>query len=141
MKANRGQTIVELALLLPALSFSVLVIVQFLVFCRNQLEIQHMAQIASDQVAPTTPAGRAIYPQFNKLWGSHTLPDLNRTSAAISSWKPYRGVSTVTASAQLMTLDIESYLLPGPVIEALGLAKQHATAQALREAPVPGGHP
>jgi hypothetical protein len=132
-----GQTLVEVALVLPLLGLAVAVAVQMIVFCHNMIALQMMAAKAARQISVESP--RLPPPPIpSPLWGHVTPAVLRQSKQIVPSWLPFKGKSTVQSAGQLVLVQIKSQLLPGLGFgRVLPMLTQTATAETLFEPPRP----
>jgi len=126
----KGQTLVELAFVIPGFCLAVFAIVRLVVFCWNQVEFQRMAQVAGNDATHSTPDGYRPYHWGNKSWGMR-FPSVTRhyTSTPVTRAQAYRGISTTSLPLRLMHIEIT------------GPNKQKSSIMTLIEPPIPGQRP
>src|SRR5438552_3823937 len=90
----QGQTLVELALVLPCFCLGVFMAVQLMTYCHNMIELQRMAQVALHRVTIENYKEAYKHYGFHSLYGNVTTPRDRFTSQAPTPWRPFEGVST-----------------------------------------------
>jgi hypothetical protein len=134
----RGQTLVELALVLPCLCLGLFMAVQLVCYAHNMIEIQRMAQVTIDRVSYENYASRKRYTRFEALWGRGQAPRSSFRSEPARSWRPFRGISTIQDRGRWVQARVEARLLPnGPFSRNLGTLPEAALAETWLEPPVP----
>lgn len=133
-----GQTLVELALVLPCFCLGVFMAVQLICYCHNMIELQRMAQVMMDRVTYDNYRARKNYTRFHSLWGRYASPQSRFSSESIPHWRPFRGVSTVHEPGRFFTVHVRSELWPGRGFRsALSSVSQSAYAENFLEPPLP----
>jgi hypothetical protein len=140
-RQDHGQTLVELALVLPCFCLGVFMAVQLLTYCHNMVEIQRMAQVALHRITIETYRDAYKHYWFNSLYGNVTLPHDSFSSQSPHPWRKFIGASTVDDSGLLVTVHVASDLLPtNGFRRVLSRVTQAAEAVALLEPPIQGDH-
>ncbi len=135
---NRGQALVELAIVLPCFCLGVFMAVQLITYCHNMVELQRMAQLAIDRLNPDTYGDRSKYSLLNSLWGYFTLPEIRYSSERPRPWRPFHGPSTVKQEGCWFSVKVGTTLLPGAGFSsAWGTVKQESFGETYLEPPVP----
>jgi len=135
---GRGQTLVELALLLPCFCLGVFMAVQLMCYCHNMIELQRMATLDIERVSLEHFKTNRRHFLFDSLFGSVTMPRSRFQKETPVSWRPFKGISTLRAPGQIIKVHVQSDLLPGAGFTR-GLARltQEANAETLLETPLP----
>jgi hypothetical protein len=138
-RQDRGQTLVELALVLPCFCLGIFMAVQLMTYCHNMIELQRMAQVALHRVTIENYKDAYKHYWFHSLYGNVTLPRDRFTSQAPAPWRPFGGFSTIDDPGRIVQVTVTTALLPGRGFSQV-LAKVNQTAQAetLLEPPIPG---
>jgi hypothetical protein len=140
MRRNRGQALVEVALVLPVLGLGVAVAVLLMVYAHNVICLQIMAAKAARRMTVETPHLAPVI-LSHPLWGRTVFPIQKAIPEPLEPWRPFRGLPvapTVATAGQLMSVQINCRLLPG-----LGFSRdvasvmQSAAAETLIEPPRP----
>lgn len=133
-----GQTLVELAIVLPCFCLGVFMAVQLMTYCHNMIEMERMAQLAIDRLNPDTYGNRTKYSLLNSLWGNFTLPEIHYSSERPQPWRPFHGISTVKQEGRLFNVEVGMYLMPGAGFSrVLDTVKQVSFGGTYLEPPVP----
>ena len=134
----RGQTLVELSLVLPCFCLGIFMAVQLMCYCHNMIELQRMVQVMTDRVSYDNYLARKKYARFNSLWGRVTDPWVYFSNNPLQPWQPFRGKSTIQEPGRLIRAYSENDLLPGLGFSSV-LAKktQRAYAETYLEPPIP----
>jgi hypothetical protein len=137
-REESGQTLVELALVLPCFCLGVFMAVQLICYCHNMVELQRMAQLMSDRISYDSYADNKVYKRFNSLWGHFLIPQIHFSRQAPQPWRPFRGISTVQNSGQLFGVSVKTDLLPGAGFSrVLDTVSQQGVAETFLEPPIP----
>ncbi len=137
---DRGQTLVELALVLPCFCLGVFMAVQLMTYCHNMIELQRMAQLAIDRVNPDTYQTRSeSYTLLNSLWGNFSKPRIPRPRSQVANpWRPFNGLSTVKQEGRFYSVKVGTYLKPGNGFsKILDTVKQDSFGETYSEPPIP----
>ncbi len=133
-----GQTLVELALVLPCFCLGVFMAVQLMTYCHNMIEMERMAQLAIDRVNPDTYGSRTQYSLFNSLWGYFSLPAIQYTPGRADPWRRCNGMYTVKAEGSFFNVRVSMLLMPGAGFSSvLDTVKQESFGETYTEPPVP----
>ena len=138
-RRNKGQTLIEVAVVLPLVCLAIVVTVQMIAFCHNAVLLQKMAfQTSRDLSASmrTTPAWLIR----NPLWGRGAAPCPHRSTSILNPWRSFRTrlCPRVSDPGHVTTVDVDSVLLPtmGFGSDLMPL-HQTASAEAYLEPPIP----
>jgi hypothetical protein len=134
---NSGQTLVEVAVVLPLLGLAIAVALQLIFLCLNRIELQVLAAKAVRQISVESPrVAPLVIP--NPLWGRAMPPQQRSSPNAIQPWHPFKGPSTIQTQGSVAVVRVESQLLPmGGFGSVLAMVTQVATAETLLEPPRP----
>jgi hypothetical protein len=111
---RRGQTMVELALLLPLVIFFVATLVQFLLVVRIQVHLQQsvnrmVQSLAIGERAPTAFAREATtYPSGSRLGFLVPFPKIMKEP--LRPWPAYPGNGTARTSGTLVSVELRYHL-------------------------------
>ena len=126
---NRGQSLVETALVLPAFAFTVWSLAQLAFFCLNSVEHQRMAQVAADQLTLNSYRARGDYTWLHAFYAPRvfkfTLPAVQRRIVATPEQKSFTGHATIDTGGRLIVAEVTSNQTP-----------ESFTGWRLRRAPV-----
>ena len=137
-RGERGQTLVELSLVLPCFCLGVFMAVQLMTYCHNMVEMERMAQLAIDRINPDTYGNRSNYSLFNSLWGYFSPPKIQYSSEMPQPWRPFHGISTVKQEGRFFNVKVGMDLLPGAGFSrVLGTVRQESFGETYLEPPVP----
>jgi len=140
---NRGQSLVETAVVMPLLGVFIFGMVWLMCFCRNSVYLQKMAL---DRVRQVSADPKTILRPSRDLWG-HSLPALpQRTTSLANPWRPFTASiipaplipSVQRERGSFIHVTCKSLLMGGQ-----GYTKgwkplwQNASAETLIEAPIP----
>ena len=135
-EAESGQSLVEMALVLPVLLFVLALAIQLIFYCHNMIELQRMAMVAGDRLTIENYKDARNYYWFNSLQGNFLTPKLHYKSEVVQ--RPFNGRSTVQSPGRLVLVWAESNLLPGfGFMSWLPKVSQEAYAEVLLEPPLP----
>jgi hypothetical protein len=135
---EQGQTLVELALVLPCFCLGVFMAVQLMTYCHNMIELQRMAMVALHRVTIENYRDAYKHYWFHSLYGNVTQPKDHYTSQVPSSWRSFHGESTIGDPGRLVQVTVKSDLLPGSGFsQVLARVTQSAQAETLLEPPLP----
>ena len=112
-KVPKGQTLIELAVVLPCFCMGVFMGVQLIYYCHNMIELQRMAQVAIDRVSYENYEIRKKYTRFQSLWGPYKKRPSTFGSEIPQPWRPFKGISTIKNSGRYIHVCVTSDLLPG----------------------------
>ena len=137
-RSLRGQTLVELALVLPCFCLGVFMAVQLICYCHNMIELQRMVQVMADRVSYDNYRARKSYSRFNSMWGRFSDPWVHFSNDPVQPWLPFHGKSTIQEPGRFIRAYSESDLLPGQGFSRV-LAKktERAYAETYLEPPIP----
>jgi len=136
-RKSNGQTLVEVAVVLPLLGLAIAVALQLIFVFLNRIELQVLAAKAARQISVETPSVPSIVIP-NPLWGRATPPQQRSSTNAIQPWNPFKGQSTIQSTGYLAVIQIKSNLLSGGGFgSVLPNVAQYATAETLLEPPRP----
>jgi hypothetical protein len=133
----QGQTLVEMAVVLPILGLAIAAGIQLIVFCHNMITLQLMAANAVRQISAESPM---VPPDSmsHLLWGQTLVVVPKSSRQTIQPWRPFWGKSTVQSPGCLVLVTMQTTLLPGPGFgRFLPLVRQAAAAETLFEPPRP----
>jgi len=137
---ERGQTLVELALVLPCFCLGVFMAVQLICYCHNMIELQRMAQVMVDRVSYENYKATKPYTRFNSLWGRFSFPRARYATQLSQPWRPFQGVSVVKEPGRFFSVHVDTDLLPGQGFSSvLSVVSQKAYAETFLETPIPTG--
>jgi len=137
-KCLGGQTLVELAIVLPCFCLGVFMAVQLMTYCHNMIELERMAQLAIDRLNPDTYGERTKYSLFNSLWGNFSPPQIRYSSEMPQPWRPFHGPSTVKQEGRFFNVKVSMLLMPGAGFSSvLDTVKQESFGETYLEPPVP----
>src|SRR5205085_2517411 len=111
-RSSRGQTLVELALVLPCFCLGVFMAVQLICYCHNMIELERMAQLMIDRVTYQNYRATKPYYLFNSLWGRFVPPLCHFSTSLSKPWRPFSGLSTIQKEGRTFQMHIETHLLP-----------------------------
>ena len=135
---NRGQTLVELALVLPCFCLGVFMAVQLMTYCHNMIELQRMAQVMIDRITYKNYRSSKIYTRPNSLDGKLTHPMAHFSTERVQPWRPFNGISTVDEEGRFFKVKVDTTLLTGNGFRGdLERVKQQAFAETYLEPPLP----
>ena len=135
---TQGQTLIELALVLPCFCLGVFMAVQLIWYCHNMIEIQRMAALEIERVSLEHYEQKRQYSLFHSLFGVVTPPRAQFQDPIPSPWRPFRGVSTIREPGRIISVKVLSDLLPGAGFSrVLSRTTQEAAAETLLETPLP----
>ena len=138
MAKNEGQTLVELALVLPCFCLGVFMAVQLICYCHNMIELQRMGQLMIDRLSYDNYQAQKRYSRFNSLWGRFSIPQAHFLREAPAVWRPFHGLSTVQDQGQLFRVEVGTDLYPGNGFSAvLATVSQRGLAETYLEPPIP----
>ena len=138
MKANNkgGQSLVEVAIVLPVLMVGIFVTAQLAIFCHNRVSLQKMAlQIAVKKTAEDA------YTPTNILWGRASLSVSHPKILQLPHpWRYFYSLTSVNKSpGHVYSLQASSVLSPSAMLFGkIPTVLQMATAVAYSETPAPG---
>jgi hypothetical protein len=137
---NRGQALVEVALVLPVLGLGVAAAVLLIIYGHNVICLQMMAAKAARRMTVEAPSLLPVAVP-HPLWGRVTLPTQRPIRQSLEPWRPFQGLPaapTVQTQGQLASIQIKSLLLPGLGFSRdLPVVTQMAEAETLLEPPQP----
>jgi len=110
---QQGQTLVELALVLPCFCLGVFMAVQLIYLCHNMVELQRMAQVVIDRVSYENYQVRKKYTRFQSLWGPYKRRISEFGSEIPQPWRPFNGISTIHNSGRYIHVCVATDLLSG----------------------------
>jgi hypothetical protein len=138
LRAQFGQTLVELALVLPCFCLGIFMAVQMMTYCHNMVELQRMSMVALHRVTIENYKDAFKHYWFHSLYGNVTKPQDHFASQMPNPWRPFRGISTIKDSGRIVQVTVASDLLPGNGFrKVLARVTQTAQAETLLEAPLP----
>jgi hypothetical protein len=133
-----GQTLMELALVLPCFCLGIFMAVQLICLCHNMVELQRMATVALHKLTLETYQDREEHYWFHSLWGHFKLRQDRYRSQVPEPWRPFKGISIIDRAGRIVQVNVRSRLLPGGVFSrALDPLVLEANAETLLEPPVP----
>ncbi len=137
---QRGQSLVEVALVMPVFAFVVWTLAQLAFFCMNLVEHQRMAQVAAENLTIDSFMSRRPYHWFYRNRGT-TIPALVKTRVmAIPEQKDPHAFAVIKTGGRLFHVQVTSQLLPGAFMgRFLKWANQTAAAEAWMEPDAPEG--
>jgi hypothetical protein len=107
-QTNRGQTLVEVAAVLPLLGLAIAVALQLIFICVNKIELQVLAMKAARQISVDS---RKRSPTPSSLWGRNTPTKQSTSTSTLRPWHPFKGPSTIKTPGYLTAVKVESRLL------------------------------
>ena len=137
-QTDRGQTIVELAIVLPCFCLGVFMGVQLMWCCHNFVELQRMAQVMIDRVTLENYQSRKKYTRFTSLWGEYEDPWGYFDTVTVQPWRPFNGVSTFKETGRFFRVHVDSELFHGEgFTNVLANVPERAYAETFIEPPIP----
>jgi len=136
VKEEHGQSLVEVAVVLPLLMMGIFVTAQLAIFCHNRVCLQTMALQMATKKTSETPYARPV----NTLWGNTTLSAPSpKTVSLPHPWRYFYSLTAVNNSpGHIYMARATSVLGPGPVLAGkIPNVTQLATAAAYVETPAP----
>jgi hypothetical protein len=112
---NRGQSLVELAVVLPVLLLGIVVSSQLIVLCADEFVMQKRVWNAFRQASLQ---GSAVLNAslVRPLWGIPTPVIFHRSSEIPNPWRPFKAMpllgSTVQSPGYIVSFNVSSSLLP-----------------------------
>ena len=139
---NAGQSLVELAFLLPFFCFAIVVYFQLLVLCHNAMVLQasaaHIARAIALSDGPQASSLTQDILAAARLLGRSMPPTIHRNSAPLNPWRPFKGLEVVKTPGGVITAEIRSVLGPKTMFRwALPLTLLTFTAEFPKEPPLP----
>jgi hypothetical protein len=135
---THGQTLAELALILPVFCSGLMVTVQLICFCHNMIELQRMAMVAIDHVSVENYRSERRHYWFHSLRGHVTIPRASYKSEKLQPWRPFKGIATITEPGRLVKVRVSSDLLPRSGFgRVLAPVTQCAFAETMLEPRIP----
>ena len=137
---SSGQTLVELALVLPVLVLLVFAGFLIVATCVNLVVLQTKVF----QTARTVSKHQTSFPGLLglSLWGRARLPTLKRSSQTFQPWRPFKRVyapplpviSTIHTPGYLVQMHLKSTLWPGlGITRMLPTVPLHVSAETILE--------
>ena len=137
-RKQRGQSLVELALVLPCFCLGVFTAVQLMCCCHNMVELQRMGQNMIDRVTYANYQSAKKYTRFNSLWGNFSAPWAYFDTQVVEPWRPFKGVSTISDPGRFFRVHVDSQLLPGAGFTSeLSTVLEQGYADTFIEPPAP----
>ena len=137
-RKDHGQTLVELALVLPCFCLGIFMAVQLMCYCHNMVELQRMAQVMIDRVSCENYTGQKKYKRFESLWGEYTNPRASFSNVQFVPFLPFKGKSTLKEPGRFIRVNVHSDLIPGEgFTSVLSRVSQQAFAETYLEPPIP----
>jgi hypothetical protein len=137
-RSAHGQTLTELALVLPCFCLGVFMAVQLICYCHNMIEIQRMAQVMIDRQSEGNAQGSRKYWLFQSLWGRTGVNRIKSDSRSAYDWRPFRGISTTDHAGWYRQIQVSTQLLPGKGFSrTFASVKQSGFAETYIEPPLP----
>ena len=134
---NRGQTLVELALVLPCFCLGIFTAVQLIWFCHNMIELQRMAALDIERVNLEHFKRSGTHFLFDSMFGNISPPKATFKKEA-TPWRPFKGWSTIQVPGQIVSVKESSDLRHGRgFTRVLAQVAQSANAETLLETPLP----
>jgi hypothetical protein len=143
---TRGQSLVEMALILPLIFFVLLTYFQLLVTCHNAIVLQGMTAKAVRAEALREGSGtintlQALFSETSLL-GNFVPPRSARDTALLNPWRPFKGLvpnQTIQTPGYLMSTRMTSSMLPKKLfIWRLPRVSLNFLAEYPKEPPIPG---
>jgi len=135
---RRGQTLVEVALVLPLFAFAVWMLAQLSFYCLNIVEHQRMAQVAADQSTRNSFSASKEYHWFHGGFGPMGPVMIKRRTIPTPEQKDYRALGTVNTKGLLVGVEVSSELEPPRFMgRRLSGAIQRASAEVWWEPEIP----
>src|SRR5438552_544629 len=123
-----GQTLVELALVLPCFCLGVFMAVQLMTYCHNMIELQRMAQVMSGRQSYSRD--QTGYNFFDSLWGNTTPLSQKPVFERPTVWRRFRGLSTLQQTGWFFRTQLSTTLLPGDgILSSLTKTRLFAAAE------------
>lgn len=139
-RSNQGQSLVEMALILPLFFFVAVVFFHLLIAFHNAIELQvRTATIARDIAADEGSAGymKDLLPPMNML-GQVLPPVFHRDSRLLAPWRSYRALETIKTSGHLIAVQMHIATLPRTIFKwMLPQTTLTYTAEFPQDPPVP----
>ena len=134
----QGQTLVELAVVLPCFCLGIFMGLQLMYYCHNMISLQRMATVVANRISIENYKDAYKYTWFYSLYGNAMPPTIHYQSQVPASWKPFRGLSTVKERGRIVQVTVQSQLLPGlGFSRVLPRVTQDAAAEIFLEPPIP----
>lgn len=136
--SRTGQTLAEMAIVLPVLCLGIFTAVQTCRYGINMLESQRMAQLNAKRLtAEDFPASRNHH-LFHSLKGVTTTPGVGFRRRVAVPWRAHHGFRTLQTRGWIAQAEVESQLLPsGGWTKTLPRLRQSAIAWTYLEPEVP----
>jgi hypothetical protein len=115
---RKGQTIVEMALLIPVVIFVFAVLYYMILLVRTEIVLRESALTIASKVAMGSPSIPAIAEEALKLevinwrWGVLFPPSCHVKEPTIDQWQSYTGFGTVQTQSQMVQVDLLYILFP-----------------------------
>ena len=137
-RAYEGQTLVELALVLPCFCLGIFMAVQLMTYCHNMVELQRMSMVALHRVTIENYKDAYKHYWFHSLYGNVTKPQDHFASQIPNPWRPFHGKSTIQDTGRIVNVTVKCDLLPEKGFsQVLPRVSQSAQAEVILEAPLP----
>jgi hypothetical protein len=135
---EQGQTLVELAIVLPLFCLGVFTTVHLGRVIHDAVEIQRMASVAAASVSLENYRGTRSYYWLNSLIGDFSVPKISCTSEVVGGWRPFRGIATLKTHGRIVKATVGTTLFPGEgFTRVLPRVRYSASAETLLEPAVP----
>ena len=115
-RTDSGQTLVELALVLPLTALLLFMGFQIVAACVNLVVLQTKAAQAVHKIVEAKNRPSLLPLIGTPLWGRTSLVRPQSTRNPAKPWRPFKGVpfaSTLSTPGHYALLNLESTLLPG----------------------------
>jgi hypothetical protein len=111
-----GQTLVELALVLPVTALLIFTGFQIVAACVNLVILETKAAQAAHKIVEVKSRPSLLFLVGTSLWGRTSLVRPQSNSMAPQPWRPFKGVlfaPTLSAPGCYSNVTLQSTLLPG----------------------------
>lgn len=140
MRVNRrqnGQTLVELALVLPCFCLGIFMAVQLIYLCHNMIELQRMAALDVERASLEHFRSGGKHFLFESMFGIVSPPRAEFKKKP-TPWRPFKGEFTIKVPGQIVSVKESSTLHHGSGFSGVFPdVLQSANAETLLETPLP----
>jgi hypothetical protein len=137
LSGHKGQTLVELAVVLPCVCLGIFMGLQLIFFCHNMIELQRMAALDIERVSLEHFRAGGKHFLFDSMFGDISAPRA-KFQKEPTTWRPFKGWSTVHVPGQIVSVEEKSILYHGAgYAHDLAQVTQSANAETLLETPLP----
>jgi len=136
-RRQKGQTLVEVALVLPCVCLGVFMGVQLIYYCHNMIELQRMAALDIERISLEHFRSGGRHFLFESMFGPIS-PPMAKFEKKATPWRPFEGLSTLQAPGQIVSVEERSDLKHGAGFAGVfPQVTQRANAETLLETPLP----